>query len=66
MLKPIQSVETMKYLYNLINKDYEASEIDTSNISYIAPNSKEYSIKYIIWDWYTSPISLEVESILIH
>ena len=43
----ITSIETMEYLFNLINNDFAGSSSSTSSSSsYIAPNGKSYSIQY--------------------
>ncbi len=57
--KDTQSIETMKYLYNLINRDFawegsSSSSNSSSSNSYIAPNGKEYTIKFVSGDGYTS------------
>lgn len=43
----ITDIETMEYLYNLINTDYAGSSSNnTSASTYIAPNGKSYDIQY--------------------
>ena len=53
-----ENIETMKYLYNLINKDFDTgndiSGGSTSTSSYTAPNGKDYSLKYVSGAGYTS------------
>lgn len=41
--KTDEEIETMKYLYNLINNDFEGENINNS--TYTAPNGKKYSIE---------------------
>ena len=42
----VANIETMEYLFNLINDDFAGSSSTSSSSSYIAPNGKSYTIQY--------------------